>query len=344
MFTQLHAERGCCSYLLGCPETGAAMVVDPVLELTDRILGAAAESGLRIRYVAETHTHADHFSSVRQLAARCQAVSVAHRSSPAPYISMHVNDGELLRLGSLRVGVLHTPGHTGDSVCYVLPDRVLTGDTLLIGGCGRTDFPGGSAEQLHHSLFEKLLCLDDATLVFPGHDYRRRGQSTIGAEKAGNPRLAVRDRAEFVTLMGQLDLGMPDHLSEALRTNRSGCRTVEELLRDAAARVPFMAIAELAARGHDDGLVVLDVRERAEYDAGHIPGAVHIPRGQLELRVNGAFPNPTVRIVCYCQFGKISTLAAATLRDLGFQSASALDGGFAEWCEAGRPRNVPPSA
>lgn len=321
------------------------MVVDPVLELTDRILGAASESGVRIKYVAETHTHADHFSGVRALAERCGALSVAHRNSPAPYIALHVDDGELLRVGELRVGVVHTPGHTGDSVCYVLPDRVLTGDTLLIGGCGRTDFPGGSAEQLHHSLFAKLLRLDDATLVFPGHDYRRRGNSTIGGEKANNPRLAAVELAAFTKLMGELDLGMPDHLSEALRTNRTGCQTVEQLLRDAATAVPFMAIAELASRLGDearaDELIVLDVRERSEFDAGHIPGARHIPRGQLELRVNREFPNPGVRIVCYCRFGKISTLAAATLRNLGFLAACALDGGFDQWRAADLPHSAP---
>src|SRR5690606_23474810 len=139
-------------------------------------------------------------------------------------------------------------------------------------------------------------------------------------EIAGNPRLQRKDQAAFVAMMQSLDLAAPTHLTEALRTNMSGGKTVAQLLAEAAARTPFMALAELAARIEADSadLVILDLREREAFEAGHVPSAMHLPRGQLELRVNTALPDPTVRIVTCCEFGKISTLGAATLRELGY--------------------------
>ena len=139
--------------------------------------------------------------------------------------------------------------------------------------------------------------------------------------------------------MRALDLKMPTHLTEALRTNRSGGKTVEQLIAEAASRVPFMAMDEVRRRldAGDRDLVLLDVRERDAFQAGHIPGAVHVPRGQLELRIDDVLPDPTRRIVVYCEFGKISTLAAATLQSMGFGRAVALDGGIRTWREAGYP-------
>jgi len=245
----------------------------------------------------------------------------------------------LFDLGDLRIRALHTPGHTADSMCLVLNDRVFTGDTLLIGGTGRTDLPTGDPEALHASLFDKLLKLDPALLVYPAHDYKGRSHSTIGTEIATNPRLQQRERSAFVEMMRNLNLTMPTHVTEALRTNMSGGKTVSQLLAQAAATVPFMSMAELKARveAQEDDLIVLDVRERDAYEAAHIPGARLLPRGQLELRVNQDLPDPTRRILACCELGYISTLAASTLREMGFQHAVALDGGMKAWREAGYP-------
>ncbi|MDR3507086.1 MAG: rhodanese-like domain-containing protein, partial [Caulobacteraceae bacterium] len=202
-----------------------------------------------------------------------------------------------------------------------------------------TDLPTGDPHALHESLFDKLLKLPSETLVFPAHDYKGRGHSTIGAEIAENPRLRHTERAAFVEMMRQLNLAAPTHLTEALRTNMTGGKSVAQLLAEAAAKVPFMSLAELKARigGNSRDLVILDIREKDAFEAGHITGARHLPRGQLELRVNTELPDPTVRILTCCEFGKISTLAAATLRDLGFHGAVALDGGMKAWREAGYP-------
>jgi rhodanese-related sulfurtransferase len=157
--------------------------------------------------------------------------------------------------------------------------------------------------------------------------------------------LQVRDRPAFVQMMTGLNLSMSTHLTEALRTNMSGGKTVAQMLAEATASVPFMSMAELHARVEalPADLVVLDVRERDAYEAGHIPGARLLPRGQLELRVNTELPDPTARIVTCCDFGRISTLAAATLRTMGFQRVAALDGGMKNWAEAGYPLQTGPT-
>ncbi len=333
------ATGGCQSYLIGCPDTFAAVLIDPELSRTDRYLALSARSGLRIRYLIDTHTHADHFSATQELARRIEAPVVMHRASPAPFIDMRVDDGELLAVGKLRLQLMHTPGHTRDSLCITVEDTVFTGDTLLIGATGRTDLPTGDAEALHDSLFNHILRLSPELKVYPAHDYAGLGHTTIGRELATNPRLQHSDRSAFVAAMRNLDLTMPAHLTEALRTNMSGGKTVEQLLAEATAKVPFMSLAELASRIGNGGaeLVVLDVRERDAYEASHICGARHLPRGQLELRVNVELTDPTQRIVAYCEFGRISTLATATLREIGYLRAVALDGGMKAWREAGYP-------
>jgi glyoxylase-like metal-dependent hydrolase (beta-lactamase superfamily II)/rhodanese-related sulfurtransferase len=330
---------GCLSYLVGCEDTRAALVVDPELDQIDHYLALAAEKGLRLRYALDTHTHADHFTATRELGRQLGLPVVMHRKSVAPFADLRVEDGETLIVGKLRIRVLATPGHTDDSMCLVLGDRVLTGDTLLIGGTGRTDLPTGDAGALYDSLFGKLLRLDDGLLVFPAHDYKQRSHSTLGAEKADNPRLQTKERPAFVELMKGLDLAMPQHLTEALRTNRTGGKTVKQLIAEASNHIVFMSLEEV--RRHvderDPALVVLDVREREAFRAAHLPGARNIPRGELELRADRELPDPTAHILVYCQFGKISTLAASTLRTMGYTRAVALDGGMEAWEKAAHP-------
>jgi glyoxylase-like metal-dependent hydrolase (beta-lactamase superfamily II)/rhodanese-related sulfurtransferase len=338
IFEQI-ATGGCQSYLLGCDDSHSAILIDPHLNQVDRYLGLAARDGLRIRYVLDTHTHADHFSAAKELGKRLDVPVVTSKLSPAPYAGFKLDDGEILRVGGMRLRALHTPGHTRDSLCILAEDRIFTGDTLLIGGTGRTDLPTGDPDALYDSLFNLVLKQDPALLVYPAHDYKGRSHSTIADEIENNPRLQKRERGEFIAMMNQLNLEAPTHLTEALRTNMSGGKTVAQLLSEASALVPFVSMAELAERvGRNDlGLILLDVREKDAYAGGHIPGAQHLPRGQLELRVNKELPDPTRRILVACEFGQISTLAAATLRELGYTKAAALDGGMKAWRESGLP-------
>ena len=339
MIFQQIATGGCQSYLVGCEASCSAVLIDPAMQQIDRYIGLATREGLRIKYVIDTHTHADHFSAARQLRDALGVPIVMHRESPSPHADLRLDEGDMLVVGDLRLGALHTPGHTADSMCLVVGDRVFTGDTLLIGATGRTDLPTGDPDQLFDSLFGKLLRLDPTLLVYPAHEYNARTHSTIGDELRSNSRLQQRDRDAFVRMMRELNLSAPDHMTEALRTNMTGGKTVSQLLSEAAAKVPFMSPDELAHRiGHRaNDFVVLDVRERDAYEIAHIPGARHLPRGQLELRVNQAFPDPTLRILTVCELGKISTLAAATLREMGFKRAVALDGGMKAWRESSHP-------
>ncbi len=339
MLFEVVRTGGCVSYLVGCERSCGAIVVDPELSQKDRYLALAAANGLRIHYVLDTHTHADHFSGVNGLARELGVPAIMHRASPAPFVDVRVEDGETLIVGELRLRVLHTPGHTADSICLVLPERVLTGDTLLLGATGRTDLPTGDPEALWDSLFHHLLQLDDSLRVHPAHDYKNAAPTTLAEQKRSNARLQKRERAEFVEQMKSLSLAMPDHLTEALRTNSTGGKTVAQIIHEAAEKIAFMSMDELRRRVASDapGLAILDVREAEAYAAAHVPGAIHLPRGQLELVVDKVLPDPTLRVLTYCEFGKISTIAAATLRSMGFTGAVALDGGFRTWRESGYP-------
>jgi glyoxylase-like metal-dependent hydrolase (beta-lactamase superfamily II)/rhodanese-related sulfurtransferase len=333
------ATGGCRSYLIGCADACVGALIDPQASQIDHYLALAARLGVRIAYLIDTHTHADHFSAAEPMSRLTGAPVVMHWTSPAPFPSLRLDDGDVLMIGKLRLQALHTPGHTADSMCLVLADRVFTGDTLLIGGTGRTDLPTGNPVQLYESLFEKLLRLDADLKVYPAHDYKDRDFSTIGEEIANNPRLQVKEEVAFVEMMNTLNLSAPTHLTEALRTNMSGGKTVSQLLAEAGARIAFMGSGELARRmqaGAND-LMILDVREADAWRAGHIAGSHNLPRGQLELRVNRELPDPTRRIVVVCEVGVVSTLAAATLRELGFPRAVGLDGGMKAWRELSLP-------
>ena len=244
---------GCRSYLLGCEQTYVAALIDPEISAIERYRGIASKHGLAIRYAIDTHTHADHFSAAREIGKALGAQVVMSHLSAAPFVDLRLDDGDLLIVGDLRIQAMATPGHTADSTCLVVNSadgqHVFTGDTLLMGGTGRTDLPTGDPERLYESLFEKLLKLDPATQIHPAHEYKGRTVSTIGEEIATNPRLQKTDRAEFVAMMRALNMQAPTHLTEALRVNMSGKKSVAQFLSEASAAVPFMALVCVAAVG-----------------------------------------------------------------------------------------------
>src|SRR6202162_842057 len=270
MLFETVSTGGCRSYVIGCEQTCAAALIDPELSQIDRYIALTARDGLRIRYLVDTHTHADHFSATQQLARQLDVPVVMHRSSPAPFVDLRLQGGEMLIVGRLRLQALHPPGPTHDSMCLCVEDRVFTGDTLLIGGTGRTDLPSGDAGALYESLFEGLLKLDPALKVFPAHEYKGRSHSTIGQELAENPRLQKSDRGAFIEMIQSLNLTMPTHVTEALRTNMTGGKTVAQMLSEASAGVPFMLPGGVHARieSQTNTLMVLDVRERDAFEEG----------------------------------------------------------------------------
>jgi cysteine desulfurase / selenocysteine lyase len=218
-FEILQPDAGCRSYLIADPETKQAAIVDPIREHVDDYLDLLQTKRYQLVYTIETHTHADHLSGSPRLRDLTGAKMLMHAASPVVCVDRGLSDGDTIQLGKLRIDVIATPGHTLDSVCLVLPDRVLTGDTLLIGGCGRTDLPTGDAHALYHSL-RRLLDLPDGTAVFPAHDYDGRRASTIGRERKQNPRLKLKTVEDFTGTMKKMQLPMPPNLGEVLQTNQ----------------------------------------------------------------------------------------------------------------------------
>ena len=216
-------------------------------------------------------------------------------------------------------------------------DRIFTGDTLLIGGTGRTDLPTGDPAQLHNSLFNKLLKLDAGLKVYPAHDYKGPLLFHSGRAEISwlNPRLQKRDKTAFIEMMHGLNMQAPSHLTEALRVNIYGGTPVSRMLEAAAASVPRLTPQEAQGMIARDGMMVLDVRGPDAFAAGHIEGARHIPRGELEFRVNEELPRAREPILVCCEDGQMASLAAATLHELGYPHASVLAGGLKAWRDMG---------
>lgn len=210
------------TYLVADPRSREAVLVDPVLEDVEVYAKLLAELGLALRYTLETHVHADHVTAAAALRERFGSKSVVHADGGADCADVLVRDGDRVEFGDLHLDVIHTPGHTRGDVSYLVEDRLLTGDALFIGGCGRTDFQQGDAGTLYDSVTRKLFTLPPDTLVYPGHDYNGNTVSTIRQEIAKNPRLGGgKTREQFIEIMGNLKLAYPRFIDRALPANRA---------------------------------------------------------------------------------------------------------------------------
>ena len=220
LFRQLfHRDSSTYTYLLAARPGAEALLIDPVREQVDQYLGLIANLELRLVVAVDTHVHADHVTGLGDLRSRTDCLTIMGEQSRAQCVSRKVREGELLKVDGLELRALYTPGHTDDSYSFLMNDRVFTGDTLLIRGTGRTDFQNGDAAQQYESLFGKLLKLPPDTLVYPAHDYKGWSVSTIGEERAHNPRLRVDSKQAYVTMMNNLNLPDPKLMDVAVPAN-----------------------------------------------------------------------------------------------------------------------------
>ena len=333
-------DANCKTYLL-VSGTHAALV-DPVRERAERYRRELSDRNLSLELLIETHTHADHLMLNRQMKERFGAPLVMHRESPNPIVDDHVQDGEVLELGDGRIEVLHTPGHTPDSMCLLLPGAVLTGDTLFIGGSGRTDFPGGDAGAQYDAVTQRLFMLPDETVVWPGHDYKGRSSSTIGEEKRSNQRFLGKTREEYVEQMARLGMDLPDRVQEVLQVNQSSFEAGEVAFPRYAevVAVPQVEAAALARSLRSEPRpLVIDVREPEEFvgELGHVEGAILVPMDALEHRLPKLAGYVDQKIVVVCRAGARSASATAMLQRAGFRKAENLAGGMLAWARASLP-------
>ena len=344
IFRQLYDNvSGTYTYLIASRRGGEALIIDPVLEKVDRYLQLVKELDLQLIKAVDTHVHADHVTGLGALRDRTQCITVMGEHSNVDVVSMRVAEGDKLTIEGVALDVVYTPGHTDDSYSFIMGDRVFTGDTLLIRGTGRTDFQNGSARAQYESLFGKLLRLPDETLVFPAHDYKGDTVSTIGEEKAYNPRLQVKSVDEYIDLMSKLNLPNPKMMDVAVPANLRVGLAQEEIARRGWA---FSAKDAMTMVGKPD-VAFIDLREREERKKhGIIPGSLHAPYPDLRenIETGGILHDlataTSKRMLFYCAFGERSAMAVQAAQGAGLRAACHIQGGIDAWKKAGGPLSI----
>jgi len=344
----------CKTYLITNDVNREAVIIDPVLDRVDAFKDIILGDNLELRLTIDTHTHADHISGGAALKDLFSCDYAMHTSSPVKCASFHLDDGTVIQLfNRIPVTVLHTPGHTRDSVCLVFADWIFTGDTLFLddGGAGRDDLPGGDAAS-HWKSLRTLHTLSDHLVVHPAHDYRSRIPSALGKQKATNPHLlkALDPVESFVQYLDDLRLGPADWMKDVLNANYACARDPKAawIPADLPAceikgtmnastneiSVPSLSVSELREhldKGHPP--LLLDVREREELTGplGHLEGIVHIPVGSLTTRLDELEPYREKEIISVCRSGGRAATAAQILIAAGFKNVIVLEGGMIAW-------------
>lgn len=346
------STNACRTYLIGKPGSGEAILVDPCLDRTETYLELFDREKLRLTHVIDTHTHADHISGGPALRDETGCAYLMHVDAPAPCVTGRIADGAVLNLAGVSFRVMHTPGHTADSVSLLFPDRILTGDVLFLeeGGAGRDDLPGGDSGQ-HWDSLQSILTLPDHLLVYPGHDYRDRKPTTLRRQKERNPHLRPASRDDFISYVQELKLGPADWMKEVLKANHQctrdpkavaipagfpACEVMGTLpvgVRDQAVDSLSTAQVEALLKSPGGAPLLLDVREKEELEGGlgHLPEIRHIPIGELHSRC-GELERDR-EIITICRMGGRATTAAQILLEKGFPRVKVMAGGMEAWRE-----------
>jgi glyoxylase-like metal-dependent hydrolase (beta-lactamase superfamily II)/rhodanese-related sulfurtransferase len=345
IFRQLFdSVSGTYTYLLAGRRGGEALIIDPVLEKVDRYLQLLRELDVKLVKAVDTHLHADHVTGLGALRDRTHCITVMGEQTKADVVSMRLAEGEKLTVDGVSLDVLYTPGHTDDSYSYIMRDRVFTGDTLLIRGTGRTDFQNGDPRQQYDSIFNKLLKLPEDTMVFPAHDYKGETVSTIGEEKAFNPRLQVKSIDQYVEVMNNLNLPNPKMMDVAVPANMKVGLAQDEIARRGWA---LSAKDARALVGQTD-IAFIDLREASERERhGVIPGSVHAPYTDLRDNImpggmlHRLAASGGKQLLFYCAFGERSAMAVQAAQDARLVSARHVQGGIDAWKKADGPLEQP---
>ncbi len=318
------------TYLIANKKGAEACIIDPVLEHIENYLKAIKDLDLKLVKVIDTHVHADHVSGISKLRDKTQCIACMGKSQNASEIvSMEVSDNEKFKVGDLELRALFTPGHTDDSYCFLLNNKIFTGDTLLIGGTGRTDFQNGNAEDQYNSLFNVVLKLDDSVLVYPAHDYKGETVSTIGFERKTNPRLQVKSKQEYVDLMNSLNLPNPKLMDIAVPKNKKHGVPLEIQMQ-----FNGINVQQLKTMMNQKKVKLIDVREDFEIQRdGLIEKSIQVPYTQIEnFFQNIELSQSTDQFVLYCHSGQRTYLALQKLKNSNIYH---LAGGILNWLEAG---------
>ncbi len=344
------------TYLIADPVSKEAVFIDPVNTHIDDYIALLDELGLQLKYSLETHVHADHITASGLLRQRVGAQTAVSSLCGAETADIQIQDGQIFELGEgEQIKVIATPGHTAGSISFLWRDRVMTGDSLLISGCGRTDFQGGDASTLYDSVTLRLFSLADDTLVYPGHDYKERWVSNIKQERTTNPRLANKTREQFIDIMNNLNLPKPKLIDEAVPANRY-CGLEEDERQDAVERrnsnqpqritqstqdlvslakqkITEINIEKSKQLLEQANITLIDCREESEYQAGHVENALFIPRGVLEFKISSTpeLADKSAPVLLYCRSGNRSALAALTMQELGYTQVISMAGGYEAW-------------
>lgn len=352
VFRQLFDNRSSTyTYLLGDIASQTAVLIDSVFGQIQRDAALIAELGLTLKYVLDTHVHADHITAAWLYKARLGSQIVISAHSGAQNADVYVKDGDIIRFGERFLTVRVTPGHTNGCVTYVLDDQSMafTGDCLLVRGSGRTDFQQGNARTLYRSIHNQILSLADTTLLWPAHDYHGRTVTTVSEERRFNPRFGGNlSENDFVGSMVNLNLPHPKQIDEALPANlQCGKRDEKEPMVEvpqwAPVRYTFAGFWEIDPpwlEEHRDAVRIIDVREPDEFDGvlGHIEGAELIPLGQLSAQAAAwSHDRPDKPIITVCRAGGRSAQATVLLQRAGFDRVANLAGGMITWRANGLP-------
>jgi len=351
-------DTACYTYLLGSEKTKEAILIDPVLERIDHYLDEISSEGLALRYAINTHTHADHLSGVAAIADRTGATAVMHRNSPSSCVELRVDEGSKIAMGDVELEFLYTPGHTTDGVTIRTGKLLFTGDTLFIGGAGRTDLPGGDPGQHYDSLFTRIAPLPDDLIVYPAHDYHGKTSSRLGEEKQQNEYFEPRSRTQYVEWLQNRAAEAPDWMLDVLKANYACARDPRAVWIPVDAPACMMpnpqavganeqAVRTISPDEVRDRLtvseanrpVILDVREPEELigPLGHLEDAVLVPVGRLPERLDEVEPYRDREIIAVCKAGGRSATAASILMQAGFAHVLSMDGGMQAWNERGFP-------